>query len=937
VSHHPPIPWPLCLAGVVLLLVAVASALAGDVVVKLPATADIWLSDANASERHTSAGKYRRFKLKTIQEMAVIRFDASSLRGREVQYAKLFLKPSGTHRMRYLRVSTVNQDWEEGNTTAPYGKADGATWWYAVSNTQKPWAWKGSHVADVIMTSGNTLATWAALHEEKGGWISIDIPPDLVYALIAKDTDGLAVADGGNLAYHNNFIYSREARGRAPYLAVALGGSLDTKPAVPRLEVEAASERAHIKRGALKVTIQPDPNAFCWRLQWNDKPIDRWRVKHPAKPGPTVFYLEDMPPSETGRLTVIAVARSGKASPPTTVDVTTSPALALQPKLPALRPPGPGQPARQHTSLFRVWALPGVIKVSPEHAQAMFKDIGTGNPSQHSNAVFDGTHIRLFGARGEYVSYQLCVEKITGGVLHNITIVPQALKGPGAATIQPSDIELYKNWYARNTSKQWQPAYAIPLQVGEPFAIPDAQRGITTQSNQTIYVDVYIPKTATPGLYQGAITVAVAGSEALSLPLSVQVYNFALPDHLSFWPELNSYRVPHTYPLDYFRLAHQHRSVFMPWVLRPQVSGSGKAVKLDFTQYDKLAGPLLSGTAFRNNRRQGVPLKSMYLPFADSWPTELSKATYAYQGYWPKRGDKRAHLTQHYLTAPYIGDALSQAYKDGIHVAQQQFIDHFKDKGWTNTEMHAFYGGKNTHRIQYGANMWWTTDEPYHWDDWLALQFFLRHWQAGVQQNPGANPKQWLGRADISRPQWQGRVLDHLVGPVYFGTGAFMQYRRCRILAQETGLDVRSYGSFNPDNVSNTRTVVLLMNVWLNGGRAHLPWQTLGNDASLDTNDNVGGNAILVPGHRFGLSVVGDMRLKAARDGQQLVEYLELFRHKYHLSREQVKALVLARVTIQAGIQTGASADNADSLTISAMKAWKIAALRRALADMIVK
>jgi hypothetical protein len=127
------------------------------------------------------------------------------------------------------------------------------------------------------------------------------------------------------------------------------------------------------------------------------------------------------------------------------------------------------------------------------------------------------------------------------------------------------------------------------------------------------------------------------------------------------------------------------------------------------------------------------------------------------------------------------------------------------------------------------------------------------------------------------------------------------------------------------------------MHVWLNGGHAHLPWQTLGNDQSLDTNDNVGGNAILVPGDRFGVPVVGDMRLKAARDGQQLAEYLELFRKKYNLTREQVKALVLERLTLQSQTTAGASADHAEVPTSITLRAWEIANLRRALADMIVK
>jgi hypothetical protein len=300
------------------------------------------------------------------------------------------LKPVHRHRMRYIRVSTVNQDWDEGRSTTPYGKPDGATWWYADANTQKPWAWVGSHFADVIMTSGNTLATWAELREEPGGWISIEVTPDLVYALITQDTDGLAVVEGGNPAYYNNFIFSHEAKGRAPYLNVELGGQFNVVPAVPKIAVEPAMERAHLDSGALKVTIQPDPNVFCWRLRWNGISIARWRVKHPAVRGPTVFYLEDLIPSPTGVLDVVAVARSGKMSRAATIDAMTSPNLALRPHLPAFSPPGGSQHSSPKNNVFRVWALPGLVKISPEDATAMFNDMGASPAYQQSNAVFDG-------------------------------------------------------------------------------------------------------------------------------------------------------------------------------------------------------------------------------------------------------------------------------------------------------------------------------------------------------------------------------------------------------------------------------------------------------------------------------------------------------------------------------------------------------------------
>src|SRR5262249_23621075 len=147
--------------------------------------------------------------------------------------------------------------------------------------------------------------------------------------------------------------------------------------------------------------------------------------------------------------------------------------------------------------------------------------------------------------------------------------------------------------------------------------------------------------------------------------------------------------------------------------------------------YDAAVGPLLSGDAFKGNRRAGIPTPVMYLPFEDSWPTPLNVSTYRYLGRWPVQGDPLVALVEHYLTAPYIGDALSKDYKDAFFAVQRQFVEHFDEHGWRRTEMQLFYGGKNTHRLVYGMNTWWTTDEPYFWDDWLALQFFAQQWVQG--------------------------------------------------------------------------------------------------------------------------------------------------------------------------------------------------------------
>ena len=920
------------------LVSALCVAAAGGEVVKLKSTADIWLSEVG-EEKDTSAGKAAQFKLKTIQETAAIRFDAAPARGRKVLSAKLLLHPAGAHKMRDIRVSTVAADWAEGKGTKNYGPASGATYNYADADTKRPWAWPGSQFADVTMTNGHTRATWAYLANEPGGWISVKLTAELIAALVAGDTDGLCVMDGGNLAYQNNFIHSAQSK-FPPAIEVELGGPLTAVPAAPTVTAAPAPRQAHLNVGAVQVTIALDKDAFCWRLKLDGKPVQRWRVPCPAKAGPTVFCLEDLAPSKDFQLEVVAVSAGGAASKPTRIKARSSPALPMKLKLGAFRKPtgGAEPPAGEK---MRVYVYPGLVKLSPQKGTLLFGDMGTDGDPFKANAVWNGRSIVLHGARGEYVSYQLCVQRASfKEPLKGVKVLPRPLAGPGGKAVALSEIELYRNWPAKNKTGKWQPAYCIPLRHGEAMDIPDPARKLRYHGNQSVYVDVYIPKDAAPGAYRGTVEVQADGAKAVALPVELTVYDFALPDRLSFWPELNAYHIPRD-THDYYRLAHQHRCVLNCWVIRPKLTGAGKGRKVVWDSYDKIAGPLLSGEAFRTNRRTGVPVRVMYLPFDDSWPTPLSTKNYNYPAPWPGRGWDLHHLVKHSLTAPYIGEALSQDYKDAFVAVERQFIEHFKANRWNRTEMQCFFGGKKTHRTKWGSNMWWTTDEPYHWEDWLALEFFGRLFATG-RAAAGAKPDQWAVRADISRIRWQGRTLQGSYDNAYYGAGSFTSSadkRRSRILHAQTGQEIRTYGFGNRDTDSNTCGVAKVLDTWLNGSNALLPWQTLGKDGCLDNGDKDagGGAGLLVPGKRFGLPVVGDMRLKTLRDAQQIVEYLVELSKRRGLNREQIKYMVLAAMEIKTGMGPQSRRDDADAPVAGMIPAWQLSELRRTVAELIAK
>lgn len=901
-------------------------------VVRLKATGDIWLSDANKRERNRSKGNSKRFKLKSIQEMAALRFDTRPILNRNIHSARLFLHPSiSDNQLRYIRISTINQNWTEGSHWRPDFLGDGASYNWADPVLRRSWAWPGSQFCDVSFSSGHSLDSWAELRIEKTTWISVDVDPKLIIAMAVNDTDGLAIMDGGTYNPFNNFVHSSESVKYAPYLLVTIGPKVSFVPDMPMVRIDPDPTHAGIDSGAVIVWINEDPSVFCWRVSVNGHPLERWQIPHPSKGKSTKFYIANLPPSVQTQIQVTAVSSSGHVSPPAVLLTTASPVLDTNIKLGLLKPTQLKEKQLSPDLPMKVWAFPSLVKMSPLKSKLLNTDLGEGFPFQ-GNAVWDGSQVTLFGIKGEYVDFQLCVEALGG--ISNIRISTASLTGPNLSLIEPSEIEVFRNWYAKTKQGIWQPAYFIPVDTEEEFSIPAPDNRISNQTNQTFSIDVYIPKDAVAGTYQGEVKIFASGISDIRIPVRLQVYAAKMPDKLAFWPEMNAYGIPANVH-DYYRLAHQNRCVANFWNFRPQIKRDGDKPLVLWKAYDRLVGPLLSGEAFKGNRRSGYPIECLYLPFIDSWPTSLTRKTYHYTGHWPGKGESINHLIDHYLKSVYIGDALSQGYKENFLAVQKQFIDHFKEKGWDRTELQCFFGGKKTHRINYGSNLWWTTDEPYHLGDWLALEFFTRLWTQG-RNEAGGKENIWAARADISRPQWQGRVLEGRVNSVYYGGfNNENTYKRCQILKEETGVRVRAYGTANAHDRSNTETVALILNTWLNGADGFQVWWSTGSKKSLEVQEGSPGNGLFVPGERFGLPVVGDMRLKAFRKGEQLIEYLVLLSRKYGLTRMQLKYMIEKVLELEVEPRDNSTADDADSLRFKALKVWQIKGLRQEIIKLL--
>jgi hypothetical protein len=150
-----------------------------------------------------------------------------------------------------------------------------------------------------------------------------------------------------------------------------------------------------------------------------------------------------------------------------------------------------------------------------------------------------GTSIDLYAAKGEWESFQIIVRAPTGG-LTGVNVVAPDLDGP--------EFTLYREHYvylARGTS-DWATNVNKPLGAGWypdgliPFVNPTTGADLTgatldavpfdltAGANQAIWIDVYVPRTASAGQYEGTFTVTSDQGEA-TVSLNLTVWNFELP------------------------------------------------------------------------------------------------------------------------------------------------------------------------------------------------------------------------------------------------------------------------------------------------------------------------------------------------------------------------------------------------------------------------
>jgi hypothetical protein len=857
--------------------------------VRVAVTRDTWFSNYG-EEADANLGGAGRLKLKSNQEMSLIDIDAAPLKGRVITGATLHVRLSGDQPLRRVTVGSFAAEWVEG-TSDGYKPQPGSSSFNHRRHPDVPWTVAGSDLTAVMLGQGGTIWRMAdAFPPDAQGWQRVAIDPSVVAARVAGVSHGLLLFDdtgsewtrqGDKFTLHlfpNRFVHSREAGAdNAPYLTVYLGPEDTAPPAAP---TDLRAETAGLPAGEAWLSwVTPADSGPAGTTGFvvtaSDKEVPRYLVPAAGKPGQRVrMRLRDLGLAGGARVQVAVKAVDGAGNVGPAAEV----AVVVADRTPRPLPGTAPIPFTEEAALPRLGDIEVAVLDELDKVQPVSGEMIPPQPAAYlaANHLWNAKtkQLRLAAARNEFVAFQVLVRGPIHGLLPELTFEEKTLQ---------TAFGRY-----RHIASQKGPLPDPVMPLNGPLDLPAADETFAGQKSGSLLGEIYVPHDISPGDHKGTLTLR-AGVQALELAVTLRVWDFTLPDFLSFLPEMNCYSLPANEG-DYYRLAHRHRTVLnrVPYHQNGSVDDGcapgWDGTKFDWAAWDRRFGPLLDGVAFADLPRKGVPLECFYLPLHENWPSPMDGN---YNGdYWADR-------------------AFPPRYRGDFVETSRQFAAHCNARGWNDTLFEFFLNGKNNFKV----NGWnrgsspWLLDEPSNFQDYWALRYFGAAFHEGVNQAGGK--AKLVFRADISRPQWQRDTLDGLLDYNVAGR-ALRGYQRSVMDRKEAnGEIVIEYAGSNPIEEANTQPVGWSLDAWSLGCDGVLPWQTLGSAASWKKADEL---ALFYPvdGHE----PVPSIRLKAFRRGQQDVEYLTLWSQtlsepRWAVGQKVREALHLAAVRKGEGEEAG--------------------------------
>ena len=877
--------------------------------VRLEVTGDTSIA-AHPKEVEQNLGGSSQIRVKGIEHFLLMGFDLEPVAGKRVEKATLHVRLASDELwLKTVGLSSISQHWEEGTSSGEVEEGACCFAWAAYPDT--PWAGPQSDFTDVTFGVGNSLCHYTDIREAGDDWLEIDVPPVLVQAMICGDSYGLVLSDEKGQTRANNDVYSREQSASKPYLTVdVVDGDTDPPPPPGGLSTAPAPNLAHLDSGAMRVTFTGPEGAFTFEGEMEADgtitSLPRYLIPHAQAETDQEIVLAELAPESDWTVRLRAVDEVGGRSEWAEVEGRTSPALEW-PEVAGDPEPAAPEPRFPMT----VHACPSTVKVNPltdyvlEDAPKLYGGVGMGGLAQFQSR-YNLDRVALAVGRGGFASFQVILRVPQEPTEARVAL--DEFTCAAGKSLSPEDVELFRVQYVKD-GDHFYPEVAVP--TDGTLQLPSEEYGLEGQLNQAVWVDLYVPKDAAVGEHASQVQVAI-GDQQHTLPVTLTVADVTYPDTLTFNLDLNGYgpvgrhfgvdnASPEYLPIEreYHRLAHKHRATLdllgyshsgsTSANYAPPVEGRGTETRItDWSSWDAQFGPYLSGEAFADLPRAGVPLHNLYLWLHEDWPPPIEE----YYDAPEVSAEYPLMIAEHAMRAKPVEQAFSEDHQEAFRAATRQIAEHLAERGWTKTSFHCYLNNKHYWRDpkQGGRGVcWWILDEPNWRDDWLALEYFGRLFREGAD---GVEGPRMVYREDLSRPRWQRSWLQGEVDLMVISRALYSKNRRCLEMQRENGATIWNYGSGNPVASSNIEAALWPLRAYLAGADAIVPWNTIGDDGDYDKGDQT---AILYPGKRFGIQgPVASLRLKIWRDAAQDVEALIALGEKRGWNREELAALIVS-------------------------------------------
>jgi hypothetical protein len=540
----------------------------------LPVTRDTWLG-CEGDEAKGGRGGSDRIKLKSRKEYALFDVDASPLKGKIITGALWHFHPTSpvataeSSPLLRVSVSTVATPWVEG-TANDFTPQPGSACYNSPSLGKADWAYSGSTFMDATLGRGHTIWRFAdASPPDEKGWQAVAVEPDVVAARTAGLSHGFTANDDvgctwsyedGKFTYNlypNRYFSSRESKKFAPYLEVWTDGE-DNEAPEPVKAISCKTDGFPAGEALVTWKTPADKGGgrmlgfnVTYEADGKTAEMPRYLVPMAGKAGDEVrMHIQDLPfePGQEIALTIRPVDSAGNVGSGFTqkIKVSATPAVFPIAKVDV-------QPFEPSTDLPQVGGLKVCVLDMLDKVEARTGRMLPDHPAGYKggNHLWSAKQklVRLQAARNEAVCFQVNLEGTSEGVTAALAFpTDDALK----TSVNRFDYVQVARSARRARARAAATASAAASAAPAPEYVPDAVVPLTGalaiparddpeaagQTNASLLCEVYVPQDVTPGVKKGALTLS-SGGQSLAITVELTVWDFTLPNKLSFVPEMN--------------------------------------------------------------------------------------------------------------------------------------------------------------------------------------------------------------------------------------------------------------------------------------------------------------------------------------------------------------------------------------------------------------